>query len=235
MAATTLQDLYEQNMKRRGLARGTIAHYLAKLNCLERWMAQQQLGLLDATPEDIEALIDTRHGRYGGEQSKKTRYVWVSAFRSFWDWAVRWGHAETDPTRRIMAPRLPKRLPRPIANDHLLMAIQAAKENPMILAWFLLAAYSGLRCAEIGWLNVDDIDLANKVLYVIGKGDKQRVVFVHPIVERAILGSGIPSSGAVYRRPRGGPPPATLGSARSRAERPSGHCRSWPSSQPPRP
>lgn len=208
MAATTLQDLYEQHMKRRALALNTIQHYIAILNCLEEWMAQQELGLLDATAEDIEALIDTRRGRNGAPLAKKSRYFWISTCRSFWTWAICWGHTETDPTRRIIAPKLPKRVPRPIANDHLLMAIDAAQDHPTILTWFLLAAYSGLRCAEIGWLNADDIDLANKRLFVTGKGDKQRVVFIHPVVERAILGAGIPPTGAVFRRPRGGRYPA---------------------------
>lgn len=208
MADATVRDRYERHLRRRGLARGTVAHYRAAVDVLEMWMRQQDLGLLDATTEDIEAMLDKRVARHGGPIAKRTRYFWLTALHAFWVWANRDGHAVTDPTDPIIRPKLPHLLPRPIANDHLALALDAAQNEPMLLAWFVLAAYGGLRCSEIGKLNADDVDFSAGLLHVHGKNDKERMVPIHPLVERTLRYHGIPAGGPIFLRVRGGRYPA---------------------------
>jgi site-specific recombinase XerD len=104
--------------------------------------------------------------------------------------------------------RLPKRLTFR-EREHVLASL-AEDESPIgrrDLAVVGLGCLAGLRCEELVTLRMEELDLANGILRVIGKGDKQReiplVTRLRAILERylpvraALLGGPL---GEVYRR-----------------------------------
>ena len=185
-------------LKRRGLAAGTIDKRLRRLAVVET-----TYGLATVTTEQIEELLDRR------KISVKTRYDWISDLHCFYRWAIDWGHLTEDPTNRIVRPRLPRRLPRPIATGDLATAVQMA--GPTMRSWLSLAAFGGLRCVEIARLEVDCLLWDDHLIRVLGKRDKERLVPMHPEVERVLRSNPMPSRGRVFRRPRGGGyPPAQI-------------------------
>ena len=92
---------------------------------------------------------------------------------------------ETNPTEKIIRPRARSTLPRPIDADDLLMAVRAAP--PEMRAMLSLAAFAGLRCQEIAGLERDDVIEAKGLLRIRhGKGDKERLIPIHPDVMAAL-------------------------------------------------
>lgn len=169
-----------------------------------RWCTDHGIDLADATAEDVQRFIDAKH------VGARTRYTWISAISCFSRWAVQTGHLPHDPTLGITRPKLRRTLPRPIADEDLAVAISMA--DPQMRCWLILAAYAGLRCAEIAVLCRDDILTADELLRVVGKGGKERLVPMHPLVLEALAAWPKPRQNRpLFQRPAGGAwPPALL-------------------------
>lgn len=162
-----------------------------------RWLAPTSI--LEATESDVQEFLDGR--RLGA----RGRYVWLSHLHCFYAFAMKQGLAEKDPTALIDRPRLRKLVPRPISDADLVHAIRLAV--PQMRAWLILAAFAGLRCAEIAGLERDCVSDSEKVptLRILGKGQKTRIVQAHPLVVDALRRSGLPRTGLVFRTPTGLP------------------------------
>lgn len=192
---------YTRSLERRGLAKGTIERRRLVLERFAEWLDPRPL--IAATTADVERFLD---GRKLG--SSRTRYGWISHLHTFYEWAISEDLAETDPTGRIDRPKLRQLLPRPISEADLAVAIDSA--DRMMRAWLYLAAYGGLRCAEISRLDGPDVNDADMTLRVLGKGDKERTVPIHPRVLLALRDHGVPRSGPVFRRPIGSRVPPAM-------------------------
>jgi integrase/recombinase XerC len=145
--------------------------------------------LEDVTREQIEAWLDSR------KLSSRARYADISHVSTFFKWAIDEELTDVDPTARIARPRLSQGLPRPISTDALRFAISQASDARTV-ALLTLAAFGGLRCAEISQLTAGDIN--GDVMLVHGKGSKDRVVPVHPACRDALRRHGIPLHGPVF-------------------------------------
>lgn len=122
--------------------------------------------------------------------------------RQFYRWAQRFGLRADDPTVRLDAPRLSRRLPRPIRDDDLDAALGVASERvrPMLM----FAAYAGLRAGEIARLRRDAVrdDLDPAVLIVEdGKGGRQRIIPLHPELVGLLV--ELPARGWLFGREDG--------------------------------
>ena len=114
--------------------------------------------------------------------SKATRATYHGAIRAWCLWLVRTKRREDDPTLIATPPRVPKRRPRPLADEHL-AALLETKMHQRTHAMILLGAYAGLRVGEIAKIRGEDVDLITKSISVTGKGDKRRDVPLHPILQ----------------------------------------------------
>jgi integrase/recombinase XerD len=125
-----------------------------------------------------------------------TRHAYRSDIDVFYTWAVKRKVVEHNPVELIDPIRVPKTLPRPVAEEHIPMLIATAPSEMVRLA-VVLAAYAGLRVSEIAKLDASDIDLANSVLMVRdGKGNKDRRIPLHPTA-RQMLAPAIKRGGRV--------------------------------------
>lgn len=125
--------------------------------------------------------------------------------RQFFRWAQHNQLVREDPSIVLVSVKVPRGLPRPIGEDDLTMAISCAPDRlrPMLL----LAAYSGLRAAEIAGLLREQVrDAADPpVLHVIGKGGHERIVPLSDLVLMELQAHGMPSRGFVFPRQDGQP------------------------------
>jgi integrase/recombinase XerD len=118
--------------------------------------------------------------------SPATRRQELAALRSFYRWMIRWDHRDDDPTRRLDAPKMGHRLPRPMGREdlHRLLAVTSGDMRRAIC----LGAYAGLRVAEVAALDWADVDVeARRIIVRGGKGDKDRPVGLSPLLLDALL------------------------------------------------
>lgn len=128
--------------------------------------------LADATIDDIESWI-------GEREKPATRQALLGDLRKFYQWAVDRGHLDHDPTAGLGNVKVGKRIPRPVPDDLLRLAIDEAR--PKLRATIMLGAYAGLRVSEIAALRWEDVDFEHGKLFVRGgKGDKDRSVDLNP-------------------------------------------------------
>lgn len=108
----------------------------------------------------------------------------AAAARTFLKWAEHTGRIPVDPSIRLVAPKrragLPGVLKQGEASDLLdLAAVRADDADPIHVrdkAVLELLYASGIRVGELSALDVDDVDLAQNVVRVMGKGAKERMV-----------------------------------------------------------
>jgi hypothetical protein len=176
----------------------TLSNYRRDLERIGAWRAGAGPGLDWAamTPEEVRRYVAWRHrGGAGG----KTLQRELSALRSLFKYLLREGRLGANPAQGIRAPKTERKLPTTFEADHLCALLdQAQSEDPLALrdrAMIELFYSSGLRLAELVSINLNDIDLEDASLEVLGKGAKSRRVPVGVPRPSRPCGAGIRYAG----------------------------------------
>lgn len=116
----------------------------------------------------------------------------LSTIRSFFKWLDRQGHLHNPAVAVIRTPKIPKKLPRSIPPDKALQAVKTQArldDEDWIVqrdrALFTMLYGCGLRIDEALKLNHADLP-RDRELRIMGKGQKERMVPVLPVVETEI-------------------------------------------------
>lgn len=116
----------------------------------------------------------------------------IAALRAFYALQKREGRRTDNPAQDVPPPKAAKRLPHVMSEPEvakLLRTRVAGKTDFQRLrdvAMMELLYASGIRRAELVGLNISDVDLDRRVMRVIGKGNKQRTVFINQASADAI-------------------------------------------------
>jgi len=139
--------------------------------------------------------------------SPKSVGPYVDHVRGYYAWLVKTGYRADNPAAGLPVPRGHRGLPRPIREDDLWRALDAASRR--VRPWLALAAGAGLRAREIAYLRRENVDdtAAQPFILVDGKGGKERVVPVSTFVLAELKAYGLPARGLVFRRHDGLPGP----------------------------
>lgn len=177
----------------RGLSDNTIR---VRLDFLQRLHVHMGRPLREAEPGHL--LRFERLAIAG--RAPETRRAYVCHLRAFYQWAVKNRIVTEDPSTLLTLPVVPKHLPRPIDEDDLAVALNAAR--PKMRAVLTLAAYAGLRAIEIAGLDWSDLrrELDGSAFIHVrhGKGGKDRMVEVGQTVILALQAYGIKRRGPVF-------------------------------------
>ena len=110
----------------------------------------------------------------------------LSAARTFYEFLQREGACAGNPAQEVRAPKTKKRLPATLDADQMGRLLNFRVDDSLSArdkAIMELFYSSGLRLNELVTLSVQAVDLADRTVRVIGKGDKARIV---PVGRRAI-------------------------------------------------
>ncbi|HEX7289242.1 MAG TPA: tyrosine recombinase XerC [Candidatus Angelobacter sp.] len=105
----------------------------------------------------------------------------LAALRSLYKWLAREGIVQQNPAKLVATPRLPKKLPRVPTLEEMNALLESALPESAAFperdrAIFELLYGCGLRNSELVGIEMGDIEDANGVILVRGKGKKQRYV-----------------------------------------------------------
>jgi integrase/recombinase XerC len=144
--------------------------------------------LAKLAPADIRAFITRRRSEGLGARGVQRA---LAAIRSFFRYLAREGIADNAAPRAIRTPRIPRTLPRPLSEKDAGRALAEAATHGVEwlaardTALLTLLYGAGLRISEALALKRGDVPLGGS-LTVLGKGRKERVIPLLPVVRDAI-------------------------------------------------
>jgi integrase/recombinase XerC len=156
--------------------------------------------LAELSPADIRAFITMRRDEGLGPRGVQRA---LAAIRSFFRHLAREAVVDNPAPRAVKSPRIPRTLPRPLSEADATRAIAEAGEQRIEwlaardAALLTLLYGAGLRISEALSLKRGDVPLGD-ALTILGKGRKERMVPVLPIVREALdhYAARIPFAGA---------------------------------------
>jgi site-specific recombinase XerD len=166
-----LIEVYAKRLKAVGRSPYTISTRCRVLRHAHRLMPR---GLDKAHPDDIvEYLARLDEGTW-------TQTTIYSHLHGYYKTMVMAGRLPVDPTVHVGRPKSGPRIPTPVEDWELAVAIDRSPDQPWRTA-AILGAYAGLRCCELCVLDRDDVT-KDHVHVQRGKGGEGRYVPTHPIV-----------------------------------------------------
>jgi len=165
-----------------GLADNTLASYRLDLEAFARWLAARSSSLASCGREELFRYLGER-GDKGGASGKgfkaRSNARLLSTLRHFYRAMVRDGRLAADPTLLLDAPKLPRSLPKALAESEIEGLLRAPSETPIGLrdrAMLEMMYATGLRVSELVGITAAQVNLRQGVLRVVGKGGKERLV-----------------------------------------------------------
>jgi integrase/recombinase XerC len=182
-----------------GLSPASVRAYSSDVERFSQWAAR---GGAEG-PGDVDRMQLRRYLAFMATRrySKASIARTAASLRAYFRWCTARGLVTADPSTRMSAPAPDSRLPRILGHAELHDLLEptvdpggdpggATGVAPAVRcrddAVLELLYGSGLRVAELCALDVDDLDLARRVITVTGKGSKQRQVLVHDRCAEAI-------------------------------------------------
>jgi integrase/recombinase XerC len=169
----------------RRMSRHTIAAYRHDLHALAEFGARRRLTAWSRLgSSELRAFAAAQHGAGLSPRSIQRH---LSAARTFYEFLMREGRCARNPALDVRAPKAKKRLPATLDADQMgrLLAFRvddslSARDKAIMELFYS----SGLRLTELVSLTLSAIDLKDRTVRVVGKGNKTRIV---PIGRQAIF------------------------------------------------
>ena len=176
---------YKQYLQlEKSLSPNTVHAYLADVNKLFQFLAEEDIHPFDATLENLETFSASL--RDVGIQARSQARI-LSGIRSFYHYLIMEDYLESDPSELLESPQIGLHLPEVLTIeeiDTLIGSIDLSSNEGQRNRTILETLYScGLRVSELCHLKISDLYLDEGFIKVEGKGSKQRLV---PISPRAI-------------------------------------------------
>ena len=139
--------------------------------------------------QDIHAFLGYLKSNYNSKSTTIARKI--ASIRTFFKYLCnKMNYISNNPAQNLETPKIGKRLPKYLTLDESKRLLNGIKTNIEIshgnhdnsirdLAIITLFLNCGIRLSELTGINLNDIDFENKRLTVIGKGDKERTIYLN--------------------------------------------------------
>ena len=134
----------------------------------------------------LRGFVAWRHRQGIGGKSLQRN---LSAIRAFYRYLLDRKIVSQNPAQGILAPKSPRKLPRSLDVDQAAQLLLIEDPSPLALrdrAMLELMYSSGLRLGELVGLNMENLDLEDGLVTVLGKGKKTRTVPVGRYAKKAL-------------------------------------------------
>ena len=165
----------------KGYSVNTLDAYMRDVDKLLRYLAVEQVNVLDVKLEDLEHFAAFISDLGIGPRSLARI---LSGVRQFYRFLVIDGYLEVDPTELLESPKQPDHLPEVLSTaevDLLEQAIDLSKwEGHRNRAIIEVLFSCGLRVSELINLKLSNLYIEEQYVRVMGKGSKERLVPISP-------------------------------------------------------
>ncbi len=158
-----------------GLARNSIAAYRRDLAQFAVWLGEDRIA--GAEKADLQRYLAWQVGEKRAQPRSTGRLV--SSLRRFYQYCVREGMREDDPSVELDSPKLPRSLPKSLSEADVEALLAAPDETATLglrdRAMLETLYASGLRVSELVGLKTVQVSLDMGVVRILGKGAKERL------------------------------------------------------------
>lgn len=162
-------DIFVASRKVEGLSELTLDGYRIELGMFANYV---QKAVVQINTADIRKYL-----AHNSKWQISTVDRKLSVLKTFFGWLVREEMLLRDPTGKIKAPKKPKRLPKGLTIEELEI-VREACETKRERALMEVAYSTGCRLSELANMKISDINIQEMSLKVIGKGNKERIVYL---------------------------------------------------------
>jgi integrase/recombinase XerD len=161
----------------RGLSENTLDAYRADLLALDQRLKSRDVELMKASKAD---LLDYISWRVDGGAKPRSTARQLSSFRRFYRYLLREGVISIDPTAEIAMPKIGRSLPQSLSEDEVDALLAAPNVSEPLgnrdRAMLELLYATGLRVSELINLKMEQMNLNQGVIRIVGKGDRERLI-----------------------------------------------------------
>lgn len=162
-------DLFISSKRLEGLSEISLDGYLIELKMFERHF---QKAVVQITTSDIRKYLASNP-----KWKMTTVDTKLSVLKTFFGWLVSEEIILRNPAVKINPPKKEKRLPKGLTVEELEMireACETLRERALIEVFYS----TGCRLSELSNMKITDVNTQNMSMKVIGKGNKERVVYL---------------------------------------------------------
>lgn len=172
----------------KGASEHTLAAYLADLGQLVAFLAGDGP---DAVAPPVESVDRTQIRAFLGRLHRKAKPATVArklaSIRSLYRFLGREDVVPKNPGEEIATPKIPRKLPNVLPVDDVFALLETPSATTVggrrDRAWLEVLYATGMRVSELTGLSLGDIDLAERMVHIRGKGKKERL---GPLGTRAV-------------------------------------------------
>jgi len=177
IAVVTQEDYLRYLEVERQYSPHTLSNYRRDLVAFADWMHNDGIAdVAKVTTEDLRRFIAAEHRRGLSARSLQRR---LSALRGMLRFLFDRGEIAGNAAQGLRAPKAGRKLPQTLDADEMTRLVEVSTDGPLGLrdrAMLELLYSSGLRLSELCGLRWNELDLADGLVRVLGKGRKTRVV-----------------------------------------------------------
>ena len=156
----------------KGYSPKTIREYSYDLKMFERFNVSKPIE--ETTTVDLRKFL--LHLKRERDYSARSLHRKICSLKSFFKFLKKEGFIRSNPTENIESPKIPKSLPKTISEEEAFKLL-GTPDTPRDKAILFLLYGTGMRVSELTNLNIDQIDLKNRIIHVVGgKGNKDRII-----------------------------------------------------------
>jgi len=199
-----LLTYYQASLHAEGKSAKTVEWYIAILDTFYRYLEDSMV-----PPELDELTINTVRGyilylqkkprfqnhpflRETGEYlSPRTVQCHVRSLKAFFSWLHREGFTDENRLQKLKLPKAPRTVIEPLRSDEISRILGATSKVTSAAirdhAIVITLLDTGLRASELMNLKLEDAHIEQRSLKVMGKGNKERVVPIGTVAQKALL------------------------------------------------
>ena len=208
---TIIRDFASYKSVIQGCSDKTVSEYLSDLRTFLRWLLAKEQGIgmesedfehIDITHVDLDYIkgittdriyeflvyTGTVRGNAGAAKARK-----LSAIKAFYKYLTVKRHLlEVNPAADIETPKKKKALPKHLSLEECRALLDAIKNDTAspnrVRDWCMITLFlnCGMRVSELAGISLPDLDREYRSLRVIGKGNKERIIYLNEACRAAL-------------------------------------------------
>ena len=163
----------------RKLSKNTIASYQDNLKRFEIFLQGKSIN--HVTRKDIEAYL-----KFNEQMAEKSRAHYLTVIKNFYSFLATEGYLENNPCENIEQPKISKTLPHYLTEEEVNQLLNIPLKTPYDYrnkAMLELLYATGIRVSELVQLKLNNLDLHDDYIRVLGKGSKERISPISSMAE----------------------------------------------------